>query len=437
MNTLKKILALLCFCALLLTSLTSCAQYFWDWVYGTGPWNRPMSKWTADGVELYILNDCGPTDVNPSAFVNDAFMIVHYGDTEIVYKVGIYSAHTKKGYVMYISDGRETIMYTSSYSKNPPHIYTLSAGNIETISETEFSVTLIRPPEISGGGYDIPELMLPEEITFTLAAENLTEADIPEIHRDEQYQFCPTYRTYSEWISDDLKLFLYVSVYSDTDKRVRCRFNDGSGVSFYVNFFESNSSAFLTKITEENQNVNDVSLIVNASGEQWECEFFEDYFVATVIRSEYYEVGQILTFNLLLPPTHPEAEQHWEDDKTPIKPTIIVPGAEIFDDYAVLPLCKLLDSMGFDLEWIGNDRATFALYGTSYEIVISEGTLTKAGDEENYLICAPGNNHFVCYESSGDLMVDDNTIQCLFQSFLEYSARVYVDRTNNCVMIIE
>ena len=274
-----------------------------------------MSKWTADGIELYVLKDCGPTDEKPCAFVDDAVMIVHYGDTEMVYDVKITSRLGENGYGMYIRDIYETTTYVSDSHIGPPEHYFFYYGDIEAINDTKFAVTL-NCPEITGGGYDIPELMFPEEITFALAAENLTESDIPKIEKDEQYEFCPTYREYSEWISNDLKMTLYVCFYSNTDKRVKCRLNDGSCVSFYVNFFESNSSAFLTEITEENRNVKDVSLIVNDSGEQWQCEYFEDHFVATVIRSEHYEVGQVWTFNLLPPFTYSEAMQqmqHWWD----------------------------------------------------------------------------------------------------------------------------
>jgi len=90
MIIMKKILALLCLCALLLTFLTSCTLPLWfnDWVFGKGSWNQPMSKWVAEGIELYVLN-CGPTDTDATRRVDDAFMITDFGDTKMFYDVRI------------------------------------------------------------------------------------------------------------------------------------------------------------------------------------------------------------------------------------------------------------------------------------------------------------------------------------------------------------
>ncbi len=145
----------------------------------------------------------------------------------------------------------------------------------------------------------------------------------------------------------------------------------------------------------------------------------------------------ILLLIIILPSC--TAEKQDDSSKKEQNPanTVIVHNAEIFDDYAVLPLCEVLDSLGFCLEWNGNDRATFVCNEIEYEILISDRTLTKIGDDDNYLICAPGNDHFVCDVSNGDLMVDDNTVGCLFRTFLKYPARISIDRNNNCVMIVK
>lgn len=116
---------------------------------------------------------------------------------------------------------------------------------------------------------------------------------------------------------------------------------------------------------------------------------------------------------------------------------ITIRNAEIYNDYAVLSLCEVLNNLGFRLERNGNDIATFICNGIEYEISISDRTLTKKGADDNYLICAPGNEHFVCNASNGDLLVDDNTVMCLFQTFLEYPIQIFIDRDNNCVMIVK
>ena len=114
---------------------------------------------------------------------------------------------------------------------------------------------------------------------------------------------------------------------------------------------------------------------------------------------------------------------------------VIVNNAEIYDDYAVLPLCDTIASLGFNLTWLDNDHATFVCNEIEYMISISKKTLTRSVGNENYLICAPGNNHFVCEVKNGTLMVDDNTVQCLFQSFLDYPVRISIDYDENVIII--
>ena len=117
--------------------------------------------------------------------------------------------------------------------------------------------------------------------------------------------------------------------------------------------------------------------------------------------------------------------------------TVIVSSAEIYADYAVLPLCDTILSLGFDLTWLDNNHATFVCNETEYKISISKKTLTKVGEDENYLICAPGNSHFVCEVRNGTLMVDDNTVKCLFQTFLDYPIQVSIDHNENVIIIVK
>lgn len=115
---------------------------------------------------------------------------------------------------------------------------------------------------------------------------------------------------------------------------------------------------------------------------------------------------------------------------------VIIRTAEIFDDYAVLPLCEVISKLGFSLTWDVNNNATFICDEIEYEISIYEKSLTKKGDKDNYLIAAPGTNgNFICYASNGELMVDDTTLKCLFQTFLKYPLTISIDHNNNCVII--
>lgn len=114
---------------------------------------------------------------------------------------------------------------------------------------------------------------------------------------------------------------------------------------------------------------------------------------------------------------------------------VILDNADIYDEYAVLPLCDVLNGLGFQLTWDDTDHAIFSCNEIEYEISVSEKTLTKVGDGNNCLICAPGNKHFVCEVVDGALVVDDNTLVCLFNSFMHYPINVSIDRANHCVIV--
>ena len=115
---------------------------------------------------------------------------------------------------------------------------------------------------------------------------------------------------------------------------------------------------------------------------------------------------------------------------------VIIDGAEIYRKYAVLPLCDVIKALGFELTHNG-DSTSFYCNNIEYVISITEKTFTKAGDDENYLICPPGTNIFVCELSNGDLMVDDNTVHALFYTFLDYPIEIIIDKTSNRVAIVK
>ena len=113
---------------------------------------------------------------------------------------------------------------------------------------------------------------------------------------------------------------------------------------------------------------------------------------------------------------------------------VFIDGAEIYRKYAVLPLCDVIKALGFELTHNG-DSTSFYCNNIEYVRSITEKTFTKAGDDENYLICPPGTNIFVCELSNGDLMVDDNTVHALFYTFLDYPIEIIIDRANNRVAV--
>ena len=109
--------------------------------------------------------------------------------------------------------------------------------------------------------------------------------------------------------------------------------------------------------------------------------------------------------------------------------------ATVYPEYAIVSLCDVISALGFELSWSSADSASFYCNNVKYEICISEKTLKMTGDDSNYLICAPGNKHFFCDVVDGVLMVDDNTVNALFDTFIEYPINISIDRDNNSVVI--
>lgn len=131
-------------------------------------------------------------------------------------------------------------------------------------------------------------------------------------------------------------------------------------------------------------------------------------------------------------------------DNDSIKPPTEIPdGALIlhnvrtYPEYAVLPICDVITSLGIELTWDGLNFARFNYCGSEYVINLAEKTLTKEGNDENYLICPPGNDHLVCELESGVLMVDDSTVRSLFNSVLDFPIDIIIDHEKNRVGIIK
>ena len=107
----------------------------------------------------------------------------------------------------------------------------------------------------------------------------------------------------------------------------------------------------------------------------------------------------------------------------------------IYPEYATVSLCDVVSALGFELSWNGTDSASFYCNGIKYEICISQKTLIREGEDVNYLLCAPGNAHYICNVVEDVLIVDNNTLYCLFSTFINYPINVTVDHENNSLII--
>jgi hypothetical protein len=107
----------------------------------------------------------------------------------------------------------------------------------------------------------------------------------------------------------------------------------------------------------------------------------------------------------------------------------------VYPEYATVSLCDVVSALGFELSWNGTDNASFICNSIKYEICISQKTLVIEGENNNYLLCAPGNPHYVCDVVEDELIIDDNTLYCLFSTYINYPVDIAVDQENNYVVI--
>ena len=107
----------------------------------------------------------------------------------------------------------------------------------------------------------------------------------------------------------------------------------------------------------------------------------------------------------------------------------------VYDEYATVSLCDVISALGFELAWESEDKASFYCDDVKYELCVSQKKLIREGKDDNYLICSPDNENFVCDVIDGVLIVDDITLKALFCTFMNYPINVFVDSENNSVII--
>ncbi len=127
-----------------------------------------------------------------------------------------------------------------------------------------------------------------------------------------------------------------------------------------------------------------------------------------------------------------------ESDTAGAEGTLFVEGEKVgditvFSEYAVIPLCDVLSALEFELIWENEDVASFYCNDEKYVLSISERILFREGENDNYLLQAPDGKTFVCEAADGDLILDDNTLLCLFNSFIKYPICIEIE--SNSVII--
>lgn len=286
----KKAVAVLSLFLAVLLSLSSCRHIRkYDSCH---PVNQPMSKWEGDAEGLHFELYIGDEE-------RKDFMVIDYGNKKISYLVCWHQNYASQ---MSINDVRESSV---DENKSPVNqILNLRRGgwDIELIDETHFKF-VHGSVEIPDATCDIPEVMLPNEIVMTRTQSEIGNENFPQIEKDEAYDRCPTYRYGTQWVSDDNKVIIdnIESSGTYTAGTSKVTFADEPNSVYFIGFFELDYKVYLMKWEEDSLLYFSKSEFVKST-EEWQCEYFENYFTARVVRSKHYEPGHILTFTLVETP---------------------------------------------------------------------------------------------------------------------------------------
>ena len=270
----KKVISFIFVVVLIALTLYSCGPAYKNSI---SPKKQPMTKWVAEEFELYVTD------------TNKGLMICNFNEKTIAYDVAFLH-----GSDMLLMDRRpqdvvfeDNVIYSDSYEKPG---YSVAIGSYTPSSETSFRVKL--------EGAHIKTSYFSKELVFKRVATDLKTEDIPVIETDIDFNNSPIYSIGSKWISNDDNISIYIEGELkpyDSYAIGKVAIKGQEDKDIYIAFNEIDSTAYLGFL----KNPNAIGLVydVELASDKWNCEFFKDYFVATIISSNYYENGTVLVFN--------------------------------------------------------------------------------------------------------------------------------------------
>lgn len=236
------------------------------------PTKFPMSKWEADGIQLYILEE----NINNGKDL----LFIDSGETTLVFDV---IWHGNGLWQLEALDRRVPTVKGDSTCNEELRPHSFGAFELKILDENSCTLEISSPSSI-------PEEVITNKIVLHRTTMDLSKDDIARIQNDAKYDFCPTYRYGSKWISEDKQISVEVLQQKHAELGIgEVVFADSPDAKFYMKFLEYGSMAYIGEIGT-------LHFDVRQAKERWKCEYFKDYFMATIISSEYYQTGHILRF---------------------------------------------------------------------------------------------------------------------------------------------
>jgi hypothetical protein len=123
--------------------------------------------------------------------------------------------------------------------------------------------------------------------------------------------------------------------------------------------------------------------------------------------------------------------------------TLFVNGKEIsneeikFDnEYAELPLVKVLTGFGSNVEWLDNDTADIVYKGRKYSLNLKDNSLEEEENSFNLLMPPPGSTYYYCKAANREIFVDSHIIVVIMYIMGE-KIDINIDYDNSIVYITE
>ena len=251
---------------------------------------HPMTKWEADGYELYLRNREGDFDGILVCHLENGKTVMYDVDIGRI-DIGVVDTRTPIGAI----PGNTMESNSNSYCYLGYFEYNMS------ISKRSFRL------KYSGNDDGVsPEWLwegAPEkELKFKLTKKNLKKEDIPELEFDPALDYCPVFFPGSEWLSDDGKVSIATKTWSidspefyaqEQSLAGKATFLGENPEEYSVVFGQLDTKLYIGNLLSDQE---DAICDRTLAKEVWQCEYAEDHFVAEVIKSDRYPVGTILVF---------------------------------------------------------------------------------------------------------------------------------------------
>lgn len=254
--------------------------------------NFPMTKWEADGYELYIGDNIELGGVLV-CHLNDGRTVTYTADIGMF---GITIADTRKPiFEVPPFTGEVLKYYQLGYFKYKIGFFR-SSFTMKYCSNNDG----LSPEWLWDGA---PE----KELKFKLTQRNLNKDDIPKVEFDPALDYCPVFYPGCEWLSDDGKVAIRTETaedrkVSESDELYyykqpfagKATFSGESSEKYDVVFGQLDTKIYIGNLLsgETDSTICDRSV----AGEIWECEYLENGFTAKVIKSQRYEIGTVIRF---------------------------------------------------------------------------------------------------------------------------------------------